>query len=217
MRILITAGPTKEFIDPVRFISNSSTGFFGYEIARAARKKGHKVTLVSGPTHLIPPKDVKFISVMTALEMKSAVERIFPSTDCLVMTAAVADYRPERFFPDKIKKEGKDIFIKFKKNPDILFEAGRKKKGRILAGFAVETKDSIKNAKEKIERKNLDFIVTAALSERRSPFGDQKANFIVIDKNGAIERIFGRKAALSSIIVDKIEKIWYDYKRGKKA
>lgn len=216
MRILITAGPTREFIDPVRFISNLSTGFFGYGIAEFARKRGHKVILISGPTQLTPPKGVKFIVVLTALEMKSAVEKFFPSSDCLIMTAAVADYRPVNFFPDKIKKRGERLLIKLRRNPDILFAAGRNKKDRILAGFALETKDIIANAKEKLESKNLDFIVAAKLGAESSPFGDRKADFIIIDKNGTTRKITARKALLSRIIVDKIERIWYDYKRGKK-
>ena len=120
MRILITAGPTREYIDPVRFISNSSTGFFGYQIASEAVRRGHKVTLISGPTCLIPPKGAKFIPVVSALGMKRAVDKYFPGSDCLIMSAAVADYRPVTASSRKIKKEKAALVLKLVRNPDIL-------------------------------------------------------------------------------------------------
>ncbi len=207
MRILITAGPTREFIDPVRFISNSSTGFFGYEIAKTAAKRGHKVTLISGPVSLTPPGGIKFIPVLTALEMKSAVNKFYPSSDCLIMSAAVADYRPAAPVGKKIKKTKERLTIRLKKNPDILFEAGKKKGSRILVGFAVETDDMISNAKSKLKKKNLDFIVAASLRGKDSPFGDKKALFVIIDKYGNAEKVNCSKEALSNIIIDKAESI----------
>jgi len=209
MRILITAGPTREFIDPVRFISNSSTGFFGYEIAKTAVKRGHKVALISGPVSLTPPGGVKFIPVLTALEMKAAVDKFFPSSDCLIMSAAVADYRPAKPVGKKIKKAKENLTIRLKKNPDILFETGKKKGNRILAGFAVETDDLIGNAKSKLKKKNLDFIVAVPLRGKNDPFGDKKARFVIIDRRGNIRETVCSKQELSNIIIDNAEKISY--------
>lgn len=207
MRILITAGPTREFIDPVRFISNSSTGFFGYELAKAAVRRDHKVTLISGPTPFTPPKGVKFISILTALEMRTAVNKLYPSSDCLIMSAAVADYRPVAPVGKKIKKTKEILTIQLKKNPDILLEAGKKKAKRILVGFAIETESLIANAKEKLRRKNLDFIVAASLRGKNNPFGDKKAHFVIIDRCGKVKNVACDKRKLSNIIIDNAESI----------
>lgn len=209
LRILITAGPTREFIDPVRFISNSSTGFFGYEIAKAAAGRGHKVTLISGPTSLAAPKGARLVPVITALEMRAAVNRFFPSSDCLIMSAAVADYRPADPSAKKIKKTKSTLSIRLKKNPDILLEAGQRKGKRVLAGFALETEDLIVNAKEKIKKKNLDFIVAAPLRAKNDPFGNRKARFVIIDRGGKVMNTVCGKQKLSNIIIDKAEKMRY--------
>lgn len=209
MRIIITAGPTREFIDPVRFISNSSTGLFGYEIAKTAAGRKHTVILVSGPTDLHPPERIKFIPVLSALEMKAAVNRFYGDADCLIMSAAVADYRPARFISKKMKKTGQRITIELKRNPDILFEAGKRKGGRVLVGFALETGNLTVNAKDKVERKNLDFIVAALLNKKNEPFGENKASFIIMDKEGIVEKVNSSKQMLSKIIIDKVEKIRY--------
>lgn len=209
MRILITAGPTREFIDPVRFISNSSTGFFGYEIAKAAIRSGHKVTLISGPTSLAPPNRIKFIPVITALEMRAAVNKFFPSSDCLIMTAAVADYGPAAPLGKKIKKTKETLAIQLKKNPDILLEAGKKKGKRALVGFAIETERLVANAEAKLRQKNLDFIVTAPLQGKNDPFGDKKAHFVIIDRAGKVKKVVCDKQKLSNIIIDKVEKLRY--------
>lgn len=209
MRILITAGPTREFIDPVRFISNSSTGFFGYELAKTAVTRGHKVTLISGPTFLKPPKGAKYVPVLTALDMKAAVDKFFPLSDCLIMSAAVADYKPARLVGKKIKKTKENLIIRLKKNPDILLEAGKKKAGKVLVGFALETDDLIDNAEEKLRRKNLDFIVTTSLRGKNDPFGDKKARFVILDRHGKRRMAAGSKRKLSQIIIDKAEKMRY--------
>jgi len=209
LRILITAGPTREFIDPVRFISNSSTGFFGYEIAKAAVERGHKVTLISGPTFLAAPRGAKLVPVITALEMRAAVNRFFISSDCLIMSAAVADYRPADPSGKKIKKTKSTLSIRLKKNPDILLEMGKRKGKRILAGFALETEDLIANAKEKLKKKNLDFIVAAPLYGKNDPFGDKKARFVIIDRWDNVENTVCGKEKLSNIIIDKAEKMRY--------
>lgn len=202
MRILITAGPTREFIDPVRFISNSSTGFFGYELAKTAAKRGHKVILISGPTFLAPPKKVRFIPVITALEMRAAVNKFYPSSDCLIMSAAVADYRPAAPVGKKIKKTKGQLTIRLKKNPDILLEAGRRKGKRILIGFALETESLMANAKAKLRKKNLDFIVATPLQGKNDPFGDKKAHFVIIDRCGKVKNVACGKQKLANIIID---------------
>lgn len=205
MRILITAGPTREFIDPVRYISNSSTGFFGYQIARQALRRGHKVVLVSGPTHLAPPKGARFIQVVSALQMKSAVERFFRKADCLIMAAAVADYRPEKFRPSKIKKNKDSLLIRLRRNPDILSGIRKGKGIKRIIGFALETGDLIRNAQKKLDSKNLDFIVATLLCKGSEPFGDKKVKVVVLKRDGKREEIFSSKAGISSFILDKAE------------
>lgn len=159
MHILITAGGTREYIDPVRYISNASTGKMGYALARAAIKAGHKVTLISAPTSLRQPKSAKVINVETAGEMFAAVKENFDHADCLIMSAAVSDYRPAN--PSKIKiKQSKDALeIKLKPTKDILAWAGRNKKDKLVIGFALEDKNLKANAEAKLRNKKLDMIV----------------------------------------------------------
>lgn len=160
LNILITAGGTREYIDPVRFISNASSGRMGYTLARAAIRAGHRVTLITAPTSLNPPAKAKVISVITGDDMFKAVRAEFKKFDCLIMAAAVADYKPIKKEKGKIKK-GKGIFtLQLKSTQDILAWAGRhKKKGQILVGFALEGKNLKKNAEQKLQIKNLDMIV----------------------------------------------------------
>ncbi len=205
MRILITAGPTREYIDPVRFISNSSTGFFGYQIASEAVRRGHKVTLISGPTCLIPPKGAKFIPVVSALGMKRAVDKYFPGSDCLIMSAAVADYRPVTASSRKIKKEKAALVLKLVRNPDILSLAAGKKKRQVVIGFALETGGLKNNAKEKLKKKNLDYIIAASLNNKKSPFGDREISVLIMSRTGKTETFLSDKKGLSRIILDKAE------------
>lgn len=207
MRILVTAGPTREFIDPIRFISNPSTGAFGYEIADAALRRGHKVVLISGPTHSSPPKGAKYIPVVTALDMKAAVEKYYPFVDCLIMVGAVSDYRPAKYISRKIRKTRKRLIVELKRNPDILFELGRRKEDRILVGFSLETEDLIKNAKQKLKLKNLDLIVSSLFNKRNPPFGDQRIRTVIIDREGKIEKFFYSKDVLSKKILAKVERM----------
>jgi phosphopantothenoylcysteine decarboxylase/phosphopantothenate--cysteine ligase len=160
MRILITAGGTREYIDPVRFISNASSGRMGYALARAALKAGHKVTLVTAPTSQKPPGDVKLIKVETTAEMFETVKKYFEKCDCLIMAAAVADYTPARPIKTKIKKSAKPLTIKLKPTTDILKWAGvHKKKNQIVVGFALEDKAVRSSAEKKLKEKNLDMII----------------------------------------------------------
>jgi len=160
MRILITAGGTREYIDPVRFISNASSGRMGYALARAALKAGHKVILVNAPTTRRPPSEAKIIEVETAAQMFKAVKKHFEKCDCLIMAAAVADYTPARPAKTKIKKTAKHLTIKLKPTTDILKWAGKKKKkNQIVVGFALEDKVVRGRAEKKLKEKNLDMII----------------------------------------------------------
>jgi phosphopantothenoylcysteine decarboxylase/phosphopantothenate--cysteine ligase len=160
MQILITAGGTREYIDPVRFISNASSGKMGYALARAALKAGHKVTLITAPTSQKPPSEAILVNVETAAQMFEAVKKHFSRCDCLIMAAAVADYTPARPAKTKIKKTGKSITIKLKATTDILRWAGKnKKKDQIVIGFALEDKNVTARAEKKLNEKNLDMIV----------------------------------------------------------
>ncbi|MFN7170118.1 MAG: phosphopantothenoylcysteine decarboxylase [Candidatus Omnitrophota bacterium] len=205
--MLITAGPTREPLDGVRFISNYSTGTLGYCLAEEAKRKGYKVTLISGPTHLKPPKGVNFVSVNTALEMYRKVKEGFPFCDCLIMTAAVGDFQPEKIFRRKIKKEGKEnLNLRLKKTPDILYEMGKIKKNKILIGFSLETENLIRNAQEKLRKKNLDLIIAQKMDRNKSPFGENKVSPIFIYKDGSSQKIpLCSKSQLAKIILKEID------------
>lgn len=205
MRILVTAGPTREFLDPIRYISNSSTGYFGYRIAEEAIRRGHEVVLVSGPVTINPPSGVEFIPVVSALEMEKAVKRNFFKADCLIMTAAVADYRPERFSRSKIKKRGKNLDIKMRLNPDILSWAGRNKGDRKVIGFALETEDTEKNALRKLKAKKADLLFAIGMKKGAGPFGDRKIRVKCLKNAGRPENMFSTKDEMARFVLDKAE------------
>ena len=159
-KILITSGRTKENIDPVRYLSNNSSGKMGYSLAQAAADLGAEVTLISGPADLKIPNGLKnFISVESALEMYEKVDEYFKNTDIFIACAAVADYRPKEYKKEKIKKSDSDFVIELVRNPDILLEMSKKKEKQLLVGFAAETNEIRENALKKLEKKNLDIIV----------------------------------------------------------
>ena len=172
MHILITAGGTREYIDPVRFISNASSGRMGYALARAALKAGHKVTLITAPTAQKPPSDTKLVKVETTAQMFEAVKKHFDKCDCLIMAAAVADYTPARPAKTKIKKTGKHLTIKLKPTADILkWAGGHKKKNQIVVGFALEQEALRGRAEKKLKEKNIDMIIAntpAAIGSSKS-------------------------------------------------
>jgi len=184
MKILITAGPTREYLDPIRFISNPSTGKMGYLLAEFLQKKGYKTILISGPTHLKPPKNVKLIKIETAEEMKKEVLKDFPKVDCLIMASAISDWRPEEVSISKIKRK-KEWTLKLIPNPDILKEVSKiKKKNQIVIGFSLETEKIKENALKKLKEKKLDLIV----GNTPSFFGKgKKAEVIFIFKDGRIK------------------------------
>jgi phosphopantothenoylcysteine decarboxylase/phosphopantothenate--cysteine ligase len=176
-KILVAAGPTREKIDPVRFISNYSTGTFGYAIAREAKRRGLDVTLVSGPTALKAPDGVRFVPVESSLDMRKAVLERFKKADCVIMSAAVADWRPVYSAKKKIKKTQKKT-IELVENPDILAQLGARKNGRVAVGFALETENLEKNALKKLKDKNLDLIVANRLGKDSDLFGDKKIDVV---------------------------------------
>lgn len=179
-KVLITSGRTKENIDPIRYLSNNSSGKMGYSLAQAAIDLGAEVTLISGPTNLEIPKGLKsFISVESALEMYEKVNEYFRYTDIFIACAAVADYRPKEYKKEKIKKSDSDLILELVRNPDILFEMGKKKDKQLLIGFAAETNDIKENALKKLEKKNLDFIV----ANNASTMGNNTNTVEIIRKN----------------------------------
>ena len=186
MRIVISAGPTREAIDPVRFITNRSTGKMGYAIARAAVKMNLQTVLVSGPVNLTPPEGVEFVPVESAAEMAEAMKKAAADADIIVMAAAVADYRPKQYSTSKVKKSDGDMCIELERTEDILLSLGKNKKpGQILVGFAAETDDLLQNAQGKLERKNLDYIAANIVGVPGRGFGADNNAITLLSRNGS--------------------------------
>lgn len=182
--VLVTAGPTQEKIDPVRFISNHSTGKMGYAIAKQAKMRGAKVTLVSGPVALEAPKGVEVVPIVSAKDMADAVWERADAMDMIIKAAAVADYRPVTTYEDKVKKSSDDMSIALERTDDILAHLGKnKKEGQILCGFSMETKDMLENSKAKLEKKNLDVIVANNLKVAGAGFGTDTNVVTLITKD----------------------------------
>ena len=202
--IVVTAGPTRERIDPVRYISNYSTWTFGYEIAKAAKKKGLDVTLISGPVSLKPPSGVKLIQIESASDMRRAVLDQIRHADCLIMASAVADWSPSLRSPVKIKKHNADLMLRLKENPDILAEAA-KIKDKVIVGFALETGNLEKNARKKLKTKSLDLIIANKLTTDHTVFGTVMTDILIIDRFGRLAAIKNKtKKELANIILDRI-------------
>ena len=194
-KILITAGPTYERIDPVRFIGNFSTGKMGYAIAEECAARGAEVTLISGPTALsVTHPGIHLIKVESANEMYKAAVNIFPHMDAAILSAAVADYRPEHTADEKMKRtEDKNISITLIPNPDIAAALGKMKKpGQLLIGFALETTEEEENARKKIEKKNMDYIILNSLKDKGAGFGYDTNKITILSRNGEKKR-FGLK------------------------
>ncbi|HZJ76651.1 MAG TPA: bifunctional phosphopantothenoylcysteine decarboxylase/phosphopantothenate--cysteine ligase CoaBC [Oscillospiraceae bacterium] len=207
-KILVTAGPTREAIDPVRFISNYSTGKMGYSIAEAASARGAEVILISGPTALRTPPGVKLIKIDTALEMYDAVMDNFKGQNIIIKSAAVSDYRPEAVSEHKIKKDRGNLNLTLVRNPDILYELGKIKEDRMLIGFAAESNNVIKNAKDKILEKKLDFIVANDITEEGAGFGTDTNIVTIMDMDGKIEKIGkSSKIDIAHRILDKAKQM----------
>lgn len=207
-KVLITSGRTKENIDPIRYLSNNSSGKMGYSLAQAAIDLGAEVTLISGPTNLEIPKGLKsFVSVESALEMYEKVNEYFRYTDIFIACAAVADYRPKEYKKEKIKKSDSDLILELVRNPDILFEMGKKKDKQLLIGFAAETNDIKENALKKLEKKNLDFIV----ANNASTMGNNTNTVEIIRKNKTSVKINQKKKI--ELAYDILKEIILDLKK----
>jgi phosphopantothenoylcysteine decarboxylase/phosphopantothenate--cysteine ligase len=207
-KILVTAGPTWESIDPVRFVSNRSSGKMGFAVANAAALRGADVTLVSGPVHLQTPRNVSRIDVESTKEMSKAVQSQFDKHDAVIMAAAVADFAPKHASKEKIKKEDmRAMALELEKTDDILESLGQKKKGKVLVGFALETHNGAQNAKEKLKRKHLDFIVLNNPLVEGAGFGVDTNVVSIIDKSGAVEKLPKlTKLDVANCILDRVAK-----------
>ena len=207
-KVLITAGPTLEFLDSVRFITNSSTGKMGFELARAAKDRGAEVTLVTGPVSLSDIENVKRINVKTSDEMFKKVKGNLKNKDLVIMTAAVEDFKPVKTADSKIKKEGNDKFIfEFKKTIDILEHIGKNKSGFKLIGFALETDNGPENAKRKLKNKNLDLIVLNNPKNEGAGFGTDTNIVTLIDKKGSEALPIMSKYEVGNAILSKYLKL----------
>lgn len=206
--LLVTAGGTREAIDPVRFITNHSTGKMGYAIAEALARRGARVSLISGPTQLPQPKGVERVDVVSAEEMYQATTARFEEADGAVMCAAVADYTPLRVADHKIKKSDDDLTLPLKRTRDIAAELGRMKGNRLLVGFALETDHEQEHATQKLDKKNLDFIVLNSLRTAGAGFGVDTNVVTLIDRKGMEELPLMAKSEVAERIVDKIETLF---------
>ncbi|NLY39868.1 MAG: bifunctional phosphopantothenoylcysteine decarboxylase/phosphopantothenate--cysteine ligase CoaBC [Firmicutes bacterium] len=205
---LVTAGPTREYVDPVRFLSNPSTGLMGYAIARALAERGARVKLVSGPTGLPCPAGVSRTLVTTAREMYDAVMGLYADCGLVIKTAAVSDYRPVEVSPQKLKKGAPRLTLELAANPDILKELGRNKGNRILVGFAAETENGLLYARQKLAEKNLDLIVLNDLTAPGAGFAVSTNRVQLIGKDGAAEELpLMKKDELAHRILDRVAAI----------
>ncbi|MEE8573926.1 MAG: bifunctional phosphopantothenoylcysteine decarboxylase/phosphopantothenate--cysteine ligase CoaBC [Thermodesulfobacteriota bacterium] len=202
--VLVTAGPTREMIDPVRFLSNPSTGWMGYALASAAKRRGAKVILISGPTQKDSPPGIDAIQIESAAEMQAAVKEEYPSSTVVIMCAAVADYRPSSAHKEKIKKEKKKLTVEFDRTVDILKELGKNKDDRVLVGFALETEHMIENATKKLKEKHLDMVVANGPKALSSPVNE--VAIVTMEGEEAHSEIMPEltKEELSNKILDRI-------------
>jgi phosphopantothenoylcysteine decarboxylase/phosphopantothenate--cysteine ligase len=203
-KLLITAGPNQEPLDPVRYLSNRSSGKMGYALARAAIRRGAEVALISGPTTLEPPAGARLIQVTTAAEMRHAVLNEFPRCTAVIMAAAVTDYRPVDFASKKMKRGQGPIELRLEPNPDILKEIGAKKNGKMLVGFAAETDELVANAKKKLKDKNLDMIVANDVTGAGAGFDVDTNVATILDRGGGVR-------ALPLMSKDELAEQIFDY------
>jgi phosphopantothenoylcysteine decarboxylase/phosphopantothenate--cysteine ligase len=215
-RVLVTAGPTREELDPIRFFSNYSSGKMGYALARAARRRGAEVTLVTGPVSLVAPWGVETVRVTSAEEMREAALRAFASATVVIKTAAVADYRPAERSSEKIKKTDSPLTVRLVKNPDILAELGRNKGERFLVGFAAETGELKENAATKLTEKNLDLVVANDVTCAGAGFAVDTNIVKILFRDGHVEDLpLMGKDELAEAILDRIVKLRSQNRCGK--
>ncbi|MCD8356341.1 MAG: bifunctional phosphopantothenoylcysteine decarboxylase/phosphopantothenate--cysteine ligase CoaBC [Clostridia bacterium] len=206
MHVTVTAGPTREAMDPVRFLSNHSTGKMGYAIARSAKMRGAAVTLVSGPVSLPPIDGVTMVPVTSALDMRQAVMDALPQSDFIIKAAAVGDYRPVEFQNDKIKKHDDDMSVALTRNPDILAEIGEKRReDQVICGFSMETRDLLENSAKKLQNKNCDVIVANNLKVKGAGFAGDTNVVTLLYRDGATEplELMG-KDNVADILLDRL-------------
>lgn len=215
--VLVTAGPTREPFDPVRFITNYSSGKMGYAVALQARRRGARVTLVSGPTSLPAPAGVEVVHVASAMEMRDAVLSRLAGVTAVIKAAAVADYRPATLREEKIKKKGGSLLIELERNPDIIREIGRKAGRRVLVGFAMESENLLENARTKMVEKNMDLIVANDLREEGAGFQCDTNVIKILDRKGNIEALPRMdKAEAAGRILDRVRDLLNDKKRRRR-
>lgn len=207
--VLVSAGPTREYLDPIRFISNPSSGKMGYAIARSARMRGADVILVSGKVNLKPPYGVKYIEIESAKQMFEQMNAFSNKADCIIMSSAVSDFTPSEISLQKIKKTKEYLDIRLDRTIDIISAIAKNKKNKIIVGFAAETENVEQYAKEKLIQKNLDMIVANNVTEKNSGFGSDTNKVVIIFRDGTIEDFpLMRKTDLSDVILDRVLKLF---------
>jgi phosphopantothenoylcysteine decarboxylase/phosphopantothenate--cysteine ligase len=206
-KIMITAGPTYEKIDPVRFIGNYSSGKMGFALAEECARRGAEVTLIAGPVHIQSPivsSQCRLVRVESCEEMYQAATKAFPNQDAAILCAAVADFRPETVAEQKIKRQGDDLVIRLKPNPDIAAQLGKMKRQQVLVGFALETNDEQVNAQKKLDKKNLDFIVLNSLRNEGTCFRSDENQISIISRDGQQDFERKLKAEVARDIIDEL-------------
>ena len=204
-RVLVTAGPTRESIDPVRFITNHSTGKMGYAVARQAMLRGAEVTLVSGPVSIDPPPFVRVVNVSSAQDMFEAVKENYAGADIIIKTAAVADYTPESTADEKIKKSDGSLSIPIKRTADILKWLGENKRdGQVLCGFSMETENMLENSRAKLQKKNADLIAANSLRDEGSGFGTDTNHLVLIKRDGVTDLPLLSKSDAADRLLDEL-------------
>lgn len=203
--VLVTAGPTREPLDAVRCLTNPATGRMGFALARAARDRGARVVLVTGPAELADPRGVEVVRVTTAAEMRDAVLRQFDACDALVMAAAVSDFRPRRVAADKVKKEAAALTLELELTDDILAECGRRRRRQVLVGFAAETGDLEPKARAKLQQKGLDLVVANDVTAPGAGFGTETNAVLLVGPEGPAEPVDLRpKREVADLVLDRV-------------
>ena len=206
-KMLVTAGPTREKIDPVRYISNHSTGKMGYAIARQAMMRGADVTLVSGKVSIEPPMEVKTVPVVSAADMAQAVKEAAPEQDIIIKAAAVADYRPRVTADEKLKKKDEELSVELERTEDILaFLGAHRKEGQFLCGFSMETEHMLENSRAKLEKKNIDMIVANNLKQEGAGFGTDTNVVTFLTRDETVELPIMSKEEVADRLLDHIMK-----------
>jgi phosphopantothenoylcysteine decarboxylase/phosphopantothenate--cysteine ligase len=202
-KVIVTAGPTREYLDPIRFISNRSSGKMGYAIARAALRRGAEVTLISGPSLLNQPGGVKFISVETAIDMFDAVNQELLSTTVLVMSAAVSDFMPAEKAEEKIEKS-EELLLRLRRTPDIISEIGKREDRPFIIGFAAETGSKVERARKKLKEKNMDMIILNDVTKTGSGFDVDTNSVVILDREKEISLPILSKDSVAEAILDRL-------------